>query len=58
MDKLLERFETWFSAVMGLHQVAPILVDLIILVLLLVLALIVNYIAKRFILRLVEHYAQ
>jgi len=57
MDKLLERFETWFSAVMGLHQVAPILVDLIILVLLLVLALIVNYIAKRFILRLVEHYA-
>jgi len=58
MNKLIEQFETWFSTELGLHlKVAPIVVDLIILAVLLVLAFIANYIAKRFILKLVEHFA-
>jgi len=57
MNKLLEQFETWFNTELGLQQVAPIIMDLVILVVLLVLAIIANYIAKRFILKLVEHFA-
>jgi len=57
MNTLLEKFESWFSAEMGLHQVTPILVDLIILAILIVLAVIANYIAKRVILKIVEHFA-
>lgn len=56
MDKLLDRFEIWFGTEMGLLD-APFLADLIIFAILIVLALVVNYIAKKFILRLVEHYA-
>jgi len=57
MNTLLEKFENWIRTELGLHQAPPILVDLILLALLLVFALIVNYIAKKFLLRLVEHYA-
>jgi len=57
MNKLLEQFETWFNAELGLQQVAPIIMDLILLAFLLVLAVIVNYLAKKFILKLVEYYA-
>ncbi len=57
MNTLLKKFESWFSAEMGLHQVTPILVDLIILAILIVLAIIANYIAKRVILKIVEHFA-
>lgn len=57
MDKLLERFETWFSAELGLQQYTPILVDFVVLAFLIVLAIIANYIAKKFILSLVEHFA-
>jgi len=58
MNKLLEQLEAWFSTVLGLHQkVAPIVMDLIILVVLLVLAVIANYLAKKFILKLVKHFA-
>ena len=54
---MLEKFETWFSAELGLHQLAPIVMDLIILAVLVVLAIIANYLAKRFILKIVEHVA-
>lgn len=54
---MLEKFETWFSAELGLHQLAPIVMDLIILAMLVVLAIIANYLAKRFILKMVEHFA-
>ncbi len=54
---MLEKFETWFSAELGLHQLAPIVMDLIILAMLVVLAIIANYLAKRFILKIVEHVA-
>ncbi len=54
---MLEKFETWFSAELGLHQLAPIVMDLIILAMLVVLAIIANYLAKRFILKIVEHFA-
>lgn len=58
MNKLFEQLEIWFSAELGLQQkVGPIVMDLIILVVLLVLAFIANYLAKRFILKLVEHFA-
>ncbi len=58
MKKLFEQLEVWFSAELGLQQkVGPIVMDLIILVVLLVLAFIANYLAKRFILKLVEHFA-
>jgi len=57
MNKFLEKFETWFSAELGLQQVAPIVMDLIVLAVLVVLAVIANYLAKRFILKLVEHFA-
>lgn len=57
MDKLLDNFELWFSAILGLHEVAPIIVDLLILALLIILAIIVNYIAKKFILSMVEYFA-
>lgn len=57
MDKLLERFEIWFSAELGLQQFTPILVNLIVLAFLIVLAIIANYIAKRFILKIVHHFA-
>ena len=57
MNTLLKKFESWFSAEMGLHQVTPIFVDLIILAILIVLAIIANYIAKRVILKIVEHFA-
>lgn len=57
MDNLLQRFETWFSTELGLYQLTPIVVDLIVLAVLIVLAIIVNYIAKKFILTLVEHFA-
>ncbi len=54
---MLEKFETWFSAELGLHQLAPIVMDLIILAMLVVLAIIANYLAKRFVLKIVKHYA-
>lgn len=58
MNKLFEQLEVWFSAELGLQQkVGPIVMDLIILAVLLVLAFIANYVAKRFILKLVEHFA-
>ncbi len=58
MKKLFEQLEVWFSAELGLQQkVGPIVMDLIILAVLLVLAFIANYLAKRFILKLVEHFA-
>jgi len=57
MNKLLEQFETWFNAQLGLQQVAPIIMDIVILAFLLVLAVIANYLAKKFVLRLVEHFA-
>lgn len=57
MDKLLDKFELWFSSILGLHDVAPIIVDLLILTLLVVLAIIANYIAKKFILSMVEYFA-
>ncbi|MCH7517786.1 MAG: mechanosensitive ion channel [Candidatus Dadabacteria bacterium] len=58
MNKLFEQLEIWFSVELGLQQkVGPIVMDLIILVVLLVLAFIANYLAKRFILKLVEHFA-
>ncbi len=58
MNKLFEQLEVWFSAELGLQQkVGPIVMDLIILAVLLVLAFIANYLAKRFILKLVEHFA-
>lgn len=58
MKKLFEQLEVWFSAELGLQQkVGPIVMDLIILAVLLVLAFIANYVAKRFILKLVEHFA-
>ncbi len=57
MDKFLDTFETWFSEKLGLLQVNPIIVDFLILALLIFLAFIANYIAKRFLLRVVEHFA-
>jgi miniconductance mechanosensitive channel len=58
MNKLLEQFETWFSAELGLqHKIAPIVTDLVILAVLVVLAVIANYLAKKFILNLVEYFA-
>ncbi len=57
MNKLLEQFETWFNAELGLQQVAPIIMDIVILAFLLVLAVIANYLAKKFVLKLVEHFA-
>ncbi len=54
---MLEKFETWFSAELGLHQLAPIVMDLIILAMLVVLAIIANYLVKRFVLKIVKHYA-
>jgi len=57
MKKLLEQFEAWFSAELGLQQATPIVKDLIILAILLVLAFIANYLAKKFILKLVHHFA-
>lgn len=58
MNKLFEQLEVWFSAELGLQQkVGPIVMDLIILAVLLILAFIANYVAKRFILKLVEHFA-
>ncbi len=57
MDKLLDKFELWFSTELGLHQLSPILVDLLILAFLIILAVIVNYIAKKFILSMVEYFA-
>lgn len=56
MDKLLDRFEIWFGTEMGLLD-APFLADLIIFVIIIVLALVANYIAKKFILGLIEHFA-
>jgi len=57
MDKFLDTFEAWFSEKLGLLQVHPLIVDFLILALLIVLALIANYIAKRFLLSVVEHFA-
>jgi len=58
MNKLFGQLEIWFSAELGLQQkVGPIVMDLIILAVLLVFAFIANYLAKRFILKLVEHFA-
>ncbi|MEM7008116.1 MAG: mechanosensitive ion channel domain-containing protein [Thermodesulfobacteriota bacterium] len=57
MTKLMEKFELWFSAELGLERLAPLVVDFIILIVLLIVALIVNFLAKKFILTLVEHFA-
>lgn len=57
MDKFLDTFETWFSEKLGLLQVNPIIVDFLVLALIIVLAFIANYIAKRFFLRVVEYFA-
>ncbi len=53
----MHKFEAWFSTELGLEQMAPLMVDFILLFFLLILALIVNFIAKKFILRVVEHFA-
>lgn len=53
----MHKFEVWFSTELGLEQMAPLIVDFILLLFLLILALIVNFLAKKFVLSIVEHFA-
>ena len=57
INKLMHNFEVWFSTELGLETMAPLLVDFILLFVLLIIALIVNFLAKKFILSIVEHFA-
>ena len=57
ISKLMHKFEVWFSTELGIEQMAPLLVDFILLFFLLILAFVVNIIAKKVILQIVEHFA-
>lgn len=57
MNNLMEKFELWFSNELGLEQMTPILVDFIILIFLIILAVLANILVKKFVLRMVEHFA-